>query len=499
MRTQEIEFGQWLPDQADYKNPGLVVANNCYAAPGGYVPFEVAVATSDTTTETVAGAQKFFRNDGSSIVVGGSATRLFVREQGALTETSGLNSLGNLSTWQFERFNDLIVAVSLENDPQYLTDLDSDTTFSALPGNPPRATVVGKVLEWLVMGDLTDIASLGSPRTPNRVRWGAFNNPTSGWVTDRGNQSDFRDLDAKYGKVTGIVGGRFGLVFQERAIWRMVYVGAPKVFDFELVADDRGCVAPGSLVTIGYQTYFLDQSGLFVTNGSAVEPLGDQRVNEYFEANVDVAQISLTHGAVNWPKRAVAWTFRSRNADGYQNQIIYNFVTERFTSATQSVDYLVQTSQDALTLGDLAALFPGGLGTLSAFQLGNLDWQGTSNNLGAFIASGAGSAYSSFTGSSAEAEFVTGDFAVTPGRRTLVDGVMPIVEMTSGTPTTAIRSRALQGNTVSSTPSRAQGADGYCPHHVDNWFHSVRTVIPAGSVWENARGLWVRGKATGRR
>lgn len=499
MDVAEIQFGGWLPDQADYKNPGLVEANNCFPSPGGFGPFSTAVATTETTTETVAGAQRFFRNDGTSLVVGGSATRLFTRTPGTITETTGLTSLGVGSYWRFERFNDLVIAVSRENAPQYLDDIDTDTTFSALPGSPPKAAVVGKVLEWLVLGDLVDIAGLGAPDVPYRVRWGAFNNPTEPWVTDRGQQSDFRDLDRKYGRITGIVGGRFGLVFQERAIWRMVFVGAPKVFDFELVTDARGCIAPGSLVTIGYQTYFLDRSGFFVTNGSDVQEIGDSRVNEWFGDTVDGVLVKTTHGTIDWTRRCIVWSYPISEMPGFARQLLYSFVTDGFTTATQPIDYLIQTSQDALNLSDLAAMFPGGLGDMSAFSIGTLEWKARGDVFGAFVPSGAGSAYATFTGPAARADFVTGDFSPQPGRRTMVDGINPIVELQSGEISTSIRSRALQGQGFSNSAPATRGADGYCPQHVDNWFHSVRTTIPAGSVWDKATGFWARYKVTGRR
>lgn len=499
MQSVPVKFGKWLPDQPDYENPGLIEANNCYPVSGGYGPYEGPVASSDTTSERVLGAQRFYKNSGDGLIVGGGSTTLFVRDGGGITETTGLNALGNTSLWRFARFNDLIIGVSRENDPQYLTDLNTDTTFSDLPGTPPRAAVVGVVLEWLVMGDLIDVPEAGGADVPYRVRWGAFNNPTSNWVTDRGEQSDFRDLPRQFGRVTAIVGGRFGLVFQERAIWRMRYVGAPKVFEFDLVTDETGCVAGSSPVTIGFRTYFLDRSGFFVTNGSDVDRVGDERVNAWFGENVSSSERSLTCGALNWAKRCIVWSFYTGASDQYDKQIIYSFVTDNWTTSNQTVHFPLPTSNDALTLGDLDALYPGGLGVMSEFELGNLDWKGGSDAFAIFEASGNGSVFSNMTGPALQADFVTGDRAFMDGRRSLVSGIMPHVELEAGTVETTIRSRARLGGPLTLTGPSVPGADQYCPHKVDSWFHSVRMTLLTGASWDKAQGFWARVRATGKR
>lgn len=495
----ELSLGEWLPDQADYKNPGLVQALNCYPSSGGYAPFEVPNATTDVSTETVVGSELFIRNGGTPLVCAGSSTRLLIRTSGGVTETTGYSALASDSTWQFERFNDLVIAVSPENVPQYLTDIDTDTAWSALPGSPPRAACIGKVDDFLVMGDLTDIAGLGSPTVPNRVRWSARNNPAGAWVTDRGELSDYRDLDPKYGRVTAIVGGRFGLVFQERAVWRMVYVGAPSAFQFDLVSADRGCVATGSAVTLGFETFYLSQDGFRVTNGSQDNAIGGGRINEWFEGEVDSALLRRVHGAIHWPKRCIVWAFVPSGSSGFTRQAIYSFVESRWSEGNQMFDYLVQTKQDALTLSDLGTLFPGGLGTMSAYQLGTSEWKARDRSLAVWSASGSGSAFAPLSGSTAAASWTTGDHALTPGRRTHVTGAMPIIENETGNTTIQIVSKSRQGGTPAVSTATTQGADGYCPQKVDNWFHAFRMQVPAGDVWDNALGFWVRANESGSR
>ncbi|MGB0855087.1 MAG: hypothetical protein ACPGSI_17450 [Pikeienuella sp.] len=351
--------------------------------------------------------------------------------------------------------------------------------------------------DWLVIGDIFDTQD-GGANKPNRVRWSAFNNPTTSWATDRGELASFRDLDPKYGRITGIVEGQRGIVFQERAIWRMTFVGAPKVFEFEPIAEDRGCVSPHAAVTVGYRTYFWDRGGLFVTNGSEVQPVGDEILNETLEKEVNQGLWALIHGSVNWPERSILWTYTPQTGGGLRRHLIYSFVTQQWASAEVAVDWTVQTDQASQTLGSLSATYPT-LDDAGSLPVGNPDWIGTDRALGAFIASGSGSEMADFSGETLEALFQTGDFALKPGKRTHVSGISPIIEIEGGDVYCSTVSRSRQGKALSETQEYMPGVDGFAPQQVDNWFHRFKVRIPAGSAWEKASGVWVRGKVSGAR
>lgn len=495
MREVDIPLGEWLPDAPAYKNPGLVDAMNVYPSAGGYRPFSSPVAQSATTTETVNGAQMFFDNSSNAVIFGGSSTRLFTDRSGTVTETTGYNAT---TGWNFERYKELVVAVDAANDPQYLTDIDTDDTWSTL-SDAPKAARIGRVDDFLVIGDIVSDLEAGNPTVPHRLRWCAKNDPTASWATDRGTLANYRDLDPKYGKITAIVGGRFGLVFQERAIWRMDFIGSPEGFEFNLVSEDSGAIAPNSVVTIGADTFYLSQDGFRRTNGSDIENIGSSRVNEWFNDTADDANVSLTHGAVNWPQRSIVWGFYPNGGSTFATLLIYNFVLDRWSYSSQAVDYLVQTRVNAETLGTLATPFPSGLGTMSAYTLGYSEWQAKDLGFAAYIESGNGSDFATMDGAALAASFLTGDAMLAPGRRSEVLGVWPGVASESAAITTRIRTRSRHGGAAALSTAASIGADGFCPHKVDGWLHAVRMDIPASAVWDNATNLIVRVRQGGKR
>ena len=165
---QDFPLGEWLPDLADYKNPGVVVCDGCYPSSGGYSPFLGPVSTAVSVTGEVRGARRFERYDGTVVSVVGTDSDLFVIV-GATVTASGLAlSLGADVIWQFEQFNKQVWAFAYGQTPQYLTDIDTDTTFSAHPGTSPKAASVGRVGDFIVTANMQDIdASV----QPYRVRW----------------------------------------------------------------------------------------------------------------------------------------------------------------------------------------------------------------------------------------------------------------------------------------------------------------------------------------
>jgi len=491
MQPITINFGAWLPDIASYNNPGVVEALNVYPVTGGFSPFGDANGTGDTTSEAVTGSEMFFRNDKTFVTVAGSSTKLIVRSGSTVTETSGFTAISQEHAWRFDRFKDYIIAVSPNNASQYISDIDTVTTWLPLPGSPPKAAVVGRVGDFLMMGDLTDIDGTVAP---NRVRWSAFNNPLANWVTDRGELSDYRDLDPKYGSVTGVAGN---LIFQERAIHRATFVGAPKVFDIVPVSTDRGCIAPGSLVEVGANVYFLGPDGFYVTNGVAVDQIGANKIDRWFMDHVLSSSIGRTHGAMSWPKQSIVWAFISGDVSQFTKQVIFSFSTGEWSSSDLPVNYIVRSKTDAVTLGDLAVTYPTGLTPIGV--IGNPEFMPSDLLLSAWVKIGAGSEFATLDGSARNAKLTTGDRQLAPGRRTRISGILPLVENQSGNSRVQILHRNKLAAPQTATSLSVEGANGQCPQNVDARYVQVRMDIPVGAVWDMATGVIVSARVSGAR
>lgn len=476
MPVAEIPFGEWMPDAPDFKNPGCVVADNVIPSTGGYDPFLAPVGQGETVTGSVVGAAQFYDNSSASLLVGGTDNRLFIR-RASITETTGLTSIGSGEAWDFARFNDFVFATAVNNAPQYLTDIDTDNTWSAAPGSPPNAKRCAKVANFLMLGNVAG--------APSRIHWSALNNPTGDWTADRLSQAGFVDLSPEYGAVQRIVGGRYATVFQEQGIQRLSYVGAPKVWQDSVISSSRGTTAPFSVVTIGYLSYYLSQDGFRVTNGSADEPIGTQRVNKWFFDTVSQARIGETHGAVDWQNESIVWAFKTQDGN-YDRLIIYSWAQNRWSTGTVSIGWLVNDTKDAVTLEDLDTLY-GNLDTMP-LSLDAVEFKSGLARLAGFVNGDTTAEYSTFTGSALEATWETGEAQPQPGRRVFVDEVYPKIDTDSANELVRLKMRDNQrAQTISA--QKEVGWGGFAPVRGEGQTISVEVVKPAGTNWTDAVGI----------
>lgn len=504
MPVVEIPLGEWMPDAPSFKNPGCVVADNVIPQTGGYGPLPSLVSQSEFASGAVVGARQMFDNSGSSLIVGGTDDALFVR-RGAFTETAGLSSLGTGEAWDFAQFNNFVIATAANNNPQYLTNIDSDNTFSDLTGSPPVAKRCAKVSDFLMLGNIAG--------APNRIQWSALNSPTGSWAADRLTQAGSLDLPVEYGEVQRIVGGRYALVFQKRGIHRLSYVGPPAVWRADVISDERGAVAPWSVVTVGSITFFFAQDGWYLTNGAEVRPIGQRRVNEWFLANVSQGEIANIQGAIDWQNESIVWAFTDATADSYNRLLIYSWAQDRWSTASIPVGWLVGSIADGVSLDSLDAIygnldniplslddpsFKQGARVLSAFvdagDAGsfNADFSNDFNN-----GDGGESEYHLFNGEPAEATWQTGEFQPSPARRVHISEVFPLMEAEEWNMTAQLTTRDNRGQVTGSSVGAA-GWSGFCPVRGEGQKASVTLTKPQGN-WTAAQGIQVRYRPAGYR
>lgn len=486
MTTVNIPLGEWLPDLPAALNPGCEVANNVLPSAIGYEPFSGLVGQDETVSGQVFGAKQIFDNGGNSMIVGGTATSLFVRRS-SFTTTTGYSNIGTGEAWDFAQFNDYVIATANANVPQYLTDVDSDNTWSDLPGSAPTAKRCARVGEFLMLGHVSNV--------PTKIQWSHYNDPTASWEASRLTQAGSAILPVEDGPIQRIVGGRYATIFQQRAITRLSYVGPPTVFKSDVVTTERGAVAPFAVVPVGYLTFFLAQDGFFVTNGASVEPIGGQKVNKWFFATVDQATIKEVHGAVDWQNRCVIWAFREAGSNNNNRLIIYNYIDGKWSTATVDTGWIFSSSLDGVTLEELDAIY----GDLDSIPLSmdSDDFKTKDRRFAAFVTGDTTSEYALFTGEPLEATWETGDFQPEPGRRVFVNQAAPVMIADDWDMKLTLMMRDNFGK-QSFSGEKEVGWSGFAPVRGEGQRMAVRMVKPSGN-WTEATGIDVQFRVAGAR
>ena len=313
--------------------------------------------------------------------------------------------------------------------------------------------------------------------------------PAASRAPDRLSQAGFADLATEYGRVQRIIGGRFGLVFQERGIQRLTYVGPPIVWRADPISVERGALAPFSVVQAGSNAFFLAQDGFYATDGAGVQPIGTQRVNKWFFENADQSRMDRVQGAVDWQRECVVWAFHSKSEADYDRLLIYSWAQNRWSTATIGTQWLLTAKVPSATLESLNAAF----GTLEAvpYSLDSARFRQSDVQLSAFLESGGDAALSHFTGAPLTAVWETGEFQPSPGQRVFVSEVAPMMEAAAWNPRAKLFMRTNMGAERESLEVEA-GFNGYCPVYGEGQKVRVRMTKPGGTEWSGAQGMQVR-------
>jgi hypothetical protein len=353
----------YRPDLSDYEGAATQTLLNVMPRGDGYGPFP------DFTVFTAAlpaACRGFFyarKADGSVAVFAGTSTKLYQLNNTSFAWTDvsksggSYSALPNSDQWQFAQFNNFVFAVQINSAVQVF-DLTSSSAFADLGGSPPPARYIAVVGRFLVL------SGLGSS-TPYRIQWSGLNATTT-WTAGV-NQSDFQDFPDG-GVVRGVAGGEYGIVFQDASIRRLTYApGSPVVFQIDRISEEKGIFAPLSIVRAGDRVFYISPDGFqMIAPGGYPQPIGKERVDRTFFADVDTANLQLCIGASDPKGSRVYWAYKSlAGSSGLFDKILcYDSALDRWSPIAMTGEYLTTLAKPGATLESLDSI-SGSLDALS--------------------------------------------------------------------------------------------------------------------------------------
>ena len=467
----KLAFGPWLPDLPDLGNRGNTDAKNVIPTSVGYSPWYALNQYSTALTARAQGAFATKDNAGTVHVYAGDATKLYLLSSATwvdATRTSGgAYSCPADTQWRFVKYGTTAIAVNGADAPQSIS-LAAGANFAALGGSPPTARHIAVVREFVVMGNVVS--------AQNRVQWSASNNSTS-WTTgtNEANQQDIPDG----GIVQALIGGEVGYVFMERQIVRMVRVPAPVTFQFDVVEQARGALAPYCVVPVGSGVFYLSSDGFFFFDGVQSQPIGENGIDKTFFNEVNKSAYDRISAVVD-PVRKNVFVAYPTGGGGVNNKILcWHWPERRWSYGVQTTELLYNHFGLGVGLDSIT-------GTLEnqTLSFDSTAYQGGNQSIGAFNSEHK---LSFFDGSSLEAVMTTAEGQLNEAGRAQVQEVTPLVDTTAAT--VAIGTRETQSGTVNYTSESSQNSSGICPVRVSGRFLRARVTIPAASTWTNAQGV----------
>jgi len=592
----QIPFGEWLPDQPEYNNPGANTANNVYYALNSYKRFPSLVNYStNTITKDSRGAGSFRdnsntvfnfvanketiyqlssgtftergargkvlnnafatctikvsdyanigagktvtlkKNDGSTVVftstVGtASGTQFKVETNNNTTATNlktainanadfsatvsdsivtvtratvGNNNLINVSSdtarltttnfyggtpltgsdtdyITFTQFGNYIVASNGVDAPQFYL-MGTSTAFADLStistsGTVPTFKCSGVVRDFFVTGNHVGFS--------NRIQWSGINDIAT-WEAGT-KQSDLQDLPGSGGQITHITSGEIAYVFRQNSIIRMDYVGGATVFRLSMISPNRGAVLGRTVCQDNRRVFFYADDGFFELNGDQVVSIGAEKVNRFFDLDLNKGFTDRICAAVDPFNQLAMWLYPSKNNTSNttgicDKVIIYNYATQKWSTADASASSIFSQFVGAYTV-ELMDIISENLDNIN-ISLDTDFWNGGQRYLGAIDNNFKASI---FSGTENEGTLETREMELFPGHRSSITNVRPIVDALS---TVTIKSKERLVDTATESTSSSMISSGDNPVRQSGRYFKIKVITPSGSVWTHAQGV----------
>ena len=440
----QIPFGEWLPDQPEHMNPGANVATNVYYALNSYKRFPSLVDYSSNNISTDSrGAGSFRDNSGNVYNFVANNTDIYQLDGGTFTSRKGSLTGTNTDYFTFTQFGNYVIASNGIDTPQYYL-MGTSTNFADLSsivtsGTLPTFRVSGVIRDFLVTGNHTN--------AQNRIQWSGINDIAT-WASGT-KQSDLQDLPGSGGEIVHITSGEIGYVFRQNQIIRMDYVGGATVFRLSVISPNRGAVYGRTVCQDNRRVFFYADDGFFEINGDNIISIGAEKVNRFFDLNVNKAYLDRICAAVDPFNQLALWLYPSSNntsnTTGICDRIlIYNYATQKWSLANASASTIFSQFVGAYTV-ELMDIISQNLDQIN-IALDTDFWNGGQLLLGA-IDSDYKAAI--FSGTDNQGEIETSEVELYPGFRSNVQSIRPIVDA-QATVTIKTRDRLADSVTESS-------------------------------------------------
>lgn len=420
-----IIYKEWLPDQPELGNPGLIRAENALPTDTSWTQFSPLTPVRSGSFTLPSLPRGGFCAEVGTIVppyVYYAATNdaIYMANAGVLSGTfnsrsSGWITMPAANEVDFAQFEDLVFAARGQDGLQVQTAGSSSnfTTVAGMTGNRDPRYV-------FVVGQFLVVANLGSSTAhPASLQWSAIGDPTNfptpGSATAIATQSGEQVFNLADGPIVGGFGGdQFGMVLQTGAITRMTYVGPPVVFQFDRIDMNKGSCRRYGAAASGNLMHFFASDGFYKSDGVSIAPIGEGRVNKTFVDSVGadntpgaITATAIVEAAFDPKTKNIFWSYPEGSTTNANRILSYSTAFDKFGYCQQVMRTFIEPSPSIQTDG------------LYAFNSSNV--------------------LCKFAGTAGAAVFETGDMEFFEGGRAYMDAVKPHVQYSGTAPAIGVR------------------------------------------------------------
>lgn len=365
--------------------------------------------------------------------------------------------------------------------------LNTDTTdgFKAYNVETPAGnnTVVGAPTARFVFSCNNVVFALDCNGNNRRMQSSGVGDHTA-WTTLGANGKTFEDGGALIAGVD--LKNGTAVIFQSDAM-RLIQFGnavSPALYSISKAADGRGSCGERSVVSFDGMVFYITPGGEFFRFDlqSGNTPIGAQKVDRWFQQNIDTSNLSKVEGAIDPQNKIVWWRFISIESSSQtisDRMIGYAWQVGEFVTATVDLTSLTRVATPGYVLD---AMDPFGVLDAILIPLDDRFWQG-----GAPLFGGLGSdlKFGTFSGTNAAATLRA--YTQNLPTSTLLTEITPIND--NGAATIQILASDDLSATLATNAPISRNRAGRYPIRKRGMNLTIQENHAAADVWTYANGL----------
>lgn len=493
-----ILCGDFLPDLGCAGTPGTAVAQNVLPrSKTSYSPMpSFVVSATSALNGKPLGAFSAVDASGNAENYVGTVDKLYAMRAATkpnfsdASATTYATPTGNY--WSFAEADGYVFAANGSDKVQVKQVAASGSFANHSDTRCPTARYAAYIQPgFLLLGDIND-PTVGIQ--PQGLRWSVLGDarsnasfPLVGSADAIAGNSDWQKVSGAHGRMRGIAPDLTSCnaaIFFERAIFRMIFTGTETIFAIQPVENASGTPSPRAIAQRGPVCYFLGWDGFYAFDGTTAVPIGTDRVNKTFFADVDSNYLNQVASAVDPTSGLIFWSYAGAgNSNGVPNRIVvYSPELQKFTFITDPTGnnlFIARTL--GTTLENVDAL---------GFNLDNLPYSLDSDFFtGGNIALGGFDStfkYGAFTGPSMAFTVDTMEAQLLGGRKARVSSARPVVE--GDYCNVAIAGRQVLSSGAIYDVGSSPDENGNCPARNESRYHRARLYREAGSLVTHIKG-----------
>ena len=155
------------------------------------------------------------------------------------------------------------------------------------------------------------------------IRW-SDTESAANWTPDSTNTAGGFRLSNGTRIVTGLRTRQEVLVWTDSAIYSMQYIGAPYVFNLNLLSGYTNISGPKAKIVVNDVVYWMGRDQFYIYNGRvSVLPCP---VRDYIFSRLNIDQIEKVYAASNVAYNEIIWLYPSTNSNENDSYVVFNYV-----------------------------------------------------------------------------------------------------------------------------------------------------------------------------